>query len=69
MKRLYEVVTSCEVAGRWRKSGDRVELTAAEAKYLAPPLGAILLPVDAEGRKGAEDGRVDRRQRYRRRAT
>lgn len=64
MKKIYEVSAAGEVAGRWHTAGERIEMTEAEAKYLAPPLGTILIPV-VEKRK-SDHGKLDGRQRKRR---
>lgn len=60
MKQKYTVATACEVAGKWREAGETIEMTADEAKYLAPPYGSVLERKDA-------DGRFDGNKRHRRR--
>ena len=64
MKKSYEVAADGEVARRWRVAGERVEMTEMEAKYLAPPLGSILIPVEDVRKAG--NGKFDRHQRRRR---
>lgn len=64
MKKLYEVTADGEVARRWRAAGERVEMTETEAKYLAPPLGSILIPMEDVRKAG--DGKLDRHKRRRR---
>lgn len=61
MMKLYEVATAGEVAGRWRAAGERIGLTDTEAKYLAPPLGTSLTPVEEKRKAG--HGKLDGRQR------
>ena len=42
----YKVRLDCEVAGRWRTTAEEFELTDTAAKYLLPPYGNGLVPVD-----------------------
>lgn len=61
MKLQYTVPTACEVAGTWRDAGETIEMTAAEAMYLAPPYGAVLERKDADGKLDGNKRRSGRR--------
>lgn len=43
----YEVMQSRDIAGLYRKAGEIVTLTPAQAKYYLPPHGTGLKPVAA----------------------
>lgn len=61
----YTVRTGCEIAGRWRNAGEPIQLSADQARELAPPFGDVVSPIDE---KGKEDAKLNRRQRRNRRA-
>ncbi|MGP4725561.1 hypothetical protein ACSV5S_12865 [Agrobacterium deltaense] len=61
----YTVRTGCEIAGRWREAGEPIQLSADQARELAPPFGDVVSPIDE---KGKEDAKLNRRQRRNRRA-
>lgn len=61
----YTVRTGCEIAGRWRDAGEPIQLSADQARELAPPFGDVVSPIDE---KGKEDAKLNRRQRRDRRA-
>ncbi|MFK3854594.1 hypothetical protein [Agrobacterium pusense] len=61
----YRVRTGCEIAGRWRNAGEPIQLSADQARELAPPFGDVVSPIDE---KGKEDAKLNRRQRRNRRA-
>ena len=63
--RNYTVRTGCEIAGRWRNAGEPIQLSADQARVLAPPFGDVVSPIDE---KGKEDAKLNRRQRRNRRA-
>lgn len=60
----YTVRTGCEIAGRWRNAGEPIQLSADQARELAPPFGDVVSPIDG---KGKEDAKLNRRQRRNRR--
>ena len=43
----YRVNRDAEIAGMYRRAGDIVELTPAQARHLAPPLASVVTPVAA----------------------
>lgn len=61
----YTVRTGCEIAGRWREAGEPIQLSADQARELAPPFGDVVSLIDE---KGKEDAKLNRRQRRDRRA-
>lgn len=61
----YKVRTGCEIAGRWRDAGEPIQLSADQARELAPPFGDVVSLIDE---KGKEDAKLNRRQRRNRRA-
>lgn len=61
----YTVRTGCEIAGRWRNTGEPIQLSADQARELAPPFGDVVSPIDE---KGKEDAKLNRRQRRNRHA-
>lgn len=64
MTKTYVVTADGELAGKWRRAGELVSMTAAEAKYLCPPLGTRL--IEQAEQRTADHGKLDRRQRKRR---
>ncbi|MDP9772621.1 UNVERIFIED_ORG: hypothetical protein QE434_001410 [Rhizobium sp. SORGH_AS 755] len=60
----YTVRTGCEIAGRWREAGEAIQLSADQARELAPPFGDVVSPIDE---KGKADAKLNRRQRRNRR--
>ncbi|UYZ11197.1 hypothetical protein CFBP5507_26165 (plasmid) [Agrobacterium salinitolerans] len=60
----YTVRTGCEIAGRWRDAGEPIQLSADQARELAPPFGDVVSEVKE---KGKEDAKLNRRQRRNRR--
>jgi hypothetical protein len=61
----YTVRTGCEIAGRWRNAGEPIQLSADQARELAPPFGDVVSLID---KKGKEDAKLNRRQRRNRRS-
>lgn len=61
----YVVNAPCELLGIWRKSGDVLVLTDAQAAALAPPYGTVIRPAPPRG-KG--NGRLNRNKRAKRTA-
>lgn len=58
----WRVRIACEVAGTWRETGEIVEMSVEEARFLAAPFGNVLLPAD-HVEKGAVDDGLKRRKR------
>ncbi|MET0170906.1 MAG: hypothetical protein ABW206_00695 [Agrobacterium vaccinii] len=63
--KIYSVRTGCEIAGRWRVAGEKIPLSADEARELAPPFGDVVSEVKEEG---AGNAKLNRRQRLNRKA-
>jgi hypothetical protein len=55
----YEVTRAREINGVWRKIGERVPLTEAQAKYYLPPMGSGLKPVAAKPEKPKPAAKTD----------
>lgn len=60
----YTVRTGCEIAGRWRETGETIPMTDDEARELAPPFGNVVLPE----KEDSANGKLNRRKRADRRA-
>lgn len=63
--KTYTVRTPCECAGAWRVPGKPFHLTDEQARYLAPPYGSVVTPVENDdgrqhGRKRANRPRPER---------
>ena len=41
----YRVTRDAEIAGMYRRAGEIIELTPAQARHLAPPLASVVEPV------------------------
>ncbi|POO54289.1 hypothetical protein CPJ18_01940 [Agrobacterium rosae] len=64
--KIYSVRTGCEIAGRWRVAGEKIPLSADEARELAPPFGEVVSEFKEEG---VGHAKLNRRQRRNRRAS
>ena len=44
----YRVNRDAEIAGMYRRAGDIIALTPAQARHLAPPLASVVTRIDPE---------------------